>query len=242
MRCTSARRTMLLYREGELTPSRAKSLAEHCASCAECARIAQRVEKEFASVDALRRRQPALVEPQALTMSIMRGIEISRKPVAHLKSPRGTLGRFLILARRAGGVAVAAMLVSYAALSTRDARTVASLERRIGAYARGEGENAVQLAREATALLEARNDAPYARSGIDPGDVGRMLEFLVAPGESKARVTIEDVLLRKYPGLASVTLQDGLDDRERTILADEGARFLNDLEKLIRKEKGIHGK
>jgi hypothetical protein len=37
-----------------------------------------------------------------------------------------------------------------------------------------------------------------------------------------------------------VTLQDGLDDRERAVLANEGERFLKDLERLIRKEETTH--
>jgi hypothetical protein len=240
MRCNSARRLMLLYREGELPPARAAALTEHYASCAACARSAQLIVGEFAPLDALRRRLPVLDNPRAVTMKIMRGIEATLRPGAPFELWGRRIDRLLSLARFTIGAAAAAMVLLYMSLSYNDALTVASLERRLTDRQRDDSGTAEQLAREATNLLGSRNAGTYAESGIRPGDVGRVLEHLVRPGQQFARVTVEDFLLRKYPGLASVTLQDGLDDRERAVLADEGERFLKDLEKLIRKEKGIH--
>jgi hypothetical protein len=173
-------------------------------------------------------------------MKIMRGIEATHRPAARFDIAGRSIDRLLSLARFATGAGAAAMILLYASLSYYDALTVASLERHLKDRQKGDGGTAEQLAREATTLLGSRNAGTHAEAGIRPGDVGRVLEQLVRPGQRGARVTVEDFLLRKYPGLASVTLQDGLDDRERAVLADEGERFLKDLEKLIRKEKGIH--
>ena len=104
----------------------------------------------------------------------------------------------------------------------------------------GNDDPAGQLTREAMSLLGSTPEGPSAGHGIRPDEAGIVLKFLLRPGEKSARVTVEDILLHKYPALASVTLEDGLDDRERAILADEGARFVKDLENLIRKEKGNH--
>ena len=104
----------------------------------------------------------------------------------------------------------------------------------------GNEDPAGQLTREAVSLLGSAPAGTSAGQGIRPDEAGMVLKFLLQPDGNRARVTVEDILLRKYPALASVTLEDGLDERERAILSDEGARFVKDLEKLIRKEKGDH--
>jgi hypothetical protein len=46
-----------------------------------------------------------------------------------------------------------------------------------------------------------------------------------------------DEFARRYPGLATVTLDDGIDEREQKILDTEGKAFIQDFEKLLREGK-----
>ena len=240
MRCRRARRLMLLYREGDLSPERRAALTRHYTSCAECAREAKQVVADFAPLDALRHMQPVLDEPYVLTLRIMREIEAAQEPAPAVVPPLRYVERFLPVIRLAGAAASIVLVLLYATLSYTDARTLASLEERFRHSGREAGSTAEQLAREATSQLEGRNRSPYAEAGLRPDEVRRALQSLLSQHQEPAQVTIQDFLLRKYPALASVTLQDGLDDRERAVLANEGERFLKDLERLIRKEETTH--
>jgi len=224
---------MLLYREGELPPDRRAEFTRHLASCAECAREAERVASDLAPLDALRRVQPVLNDANGLTLGIMREIEAA--PSLSVVFPARFVDRFLAVARVAGAIAGSVLVLLYVTLSYDDARTVASLEQRLAQRDTERGSTAEQLAREAVSQFGSHT--AYAEAGLRPDEVGRTLRALLNPRQEPARVTVEDLLLRKYPALASVTLQDGLDDRERLVLSNEGERFLNDLERLIRKEK-----
>jgi hypothetical protein len=184
--------------------------------------------------------QPVLDEPYALTLRIMREIEAAQEPARSVVFPLRSVERFLPLLRLAAAAAASVLVFLYVTLSYNDARTLASLEQRFGECTGEGGSTAEQLAREAASQLESRNRSTYAEAGLRPDEVGRALQSLLSRHQEPAQVTIEDFLLRKYPALASVTLQDGLDDRERTVLANEGERFLKDLERLIRKEKATH--
>lgn len=240
MRCSKARGLMLLYREGELPPERRAALTRHFAACTECSREGEQVVADFAPLDALRRIQPVLDDPHALALRIMRGVEASHEPVPSLVFPLRSSTGILPILRLAWAVAASVLVILYAGLSYNDARTVAALEERSGKRGREAGSTAEQLAREAASQLESRNRTTFASAGLRPDEVGRALRSLLSTHQEPDQVTIEDFLLRKYPALATVTLQDGVDDREQEVLANEGERFLKDMEKLIRKEKSAH--
>ena len=55
------------------------------------------------------------------------------------------------------------------------------------------------------------------------------------------QATLMDRLKKKYPALFTVTLDDGLDERERAILATEGRAFLNEMELLVSLGETSHG-
>jgi hypothetical protein len=147
---------------------------------------------------------------------------------------------FLPVIRLVGAATGILLVFLYATLSYNDARTLAALEERLTQRQSGRGSIAEQLAREVASQLESRNRRSLAEAGVRLDEAGRMLQFLVRPSHQPAPVTLEEFFLRKYPALASVTLQDGLDEKELSILTNDGERFLQDLEKLIRKEKSTH--
>lgn len=236
MRCSQARRLMVLYREGELPAARRVALRRHYGSCAECAREEEHIPADFAPLDDLRRMHPLLDNPDALTLKIMREIDRERESLLSPVSPPRPVERLLAVVRLGGAFATGALLLLYVALTANDARTLASLEKQLAQGTRKTESAAEQLAREASSQLDNRRGIAPAEAGLRPDEAAHVLLSLFRTHREPARVTVEDLLLRKYSALASVTLQDGLDDRERTILESEGERFLKDLEKLIRKE------
>jgi len=61
-------------------------------------------------------------------------------------------------------------------------------------------------------------------------------DFGHAFGESNRsnQHTLMDYIAKNYPGLATIDLNDGIDERERGILATEGETLLKELESIVR--------
>ena len=53
--------------------------------------------------------------------------------------------------------------------------------------------------------------------------------------QDRQGTTLIDYLAKKHPRLASVRIDDGIDDREREILSLDGEAFIEDIEILIQK-------
>jgi hypothetical protein len=240
MRCGEAKQLMLLYREGELPDDTREKLARHIARCPECAAEEKLISGEFAPLDTLRMRQPVLADPKALTMQIMRQINIG--PVRPRAADCGANFAIRILAGARPALATAGgfLFVLFIVLTAYDARSLASLEARLR-YSEGkELSYAETLARDAGEMVDDRARRRYADAGMGSGDAVHAIESILHGGTPPLRITMEEYLLRKYPALASVTLQDGIDDKERAVLAGEGTRFLRELDSLIRKETPRH--
>ena len=240
MRCRKARRLMLLYREGELSSDSRRRLVRHTTICAECAAEAGRILLESDALDALRKARPFLGDPEALTMQIMRGTETPSVSPRPAEVTEFSVERVLALLRPILAGTGACLGILFITLSVNDARSLASLETRLRRAGYAELSPAERWATDAAAVLDDRTPRPFAEAGAGSYEAARVLESLLHPDRMPARITMEEYLLRRYPALASVTLQDGIDEKERAILAGEGERFLRDLESLIRKEKSNH--
>jgi hypothetical protein len=240
MRCGEAKQLMLLYRERELPGDTREKLARHIARCPECSAEEKLISGEFAPLDTLRMRQPVLADPEGLTMQIMRQIDIG--PVRPRAADYGVNIAIRMLARTRPALATAGavLLVLFIALTAYDARSVASFEARLRYSGGKELSYAEKLAIDAGDLLDDRASRRYAEAGMGSGDAVHAIESILHGGTPSPHITMEEYLLRKYPGLASVTLQDGIDDKERAVLAGEGTRFLRELDSLIRKETPRH--
>jgi len=233
---------MLLYREKELQGDIREKLERHIARCPACAQEERLISGEFAPLDTLRMRQPVIADPKALTMQIMR--QIDARPVLPGSAASGPSFAIRMLAsvRPALATGGAFLVVLFIVLTASDARTLASLEARLRRSGSRDLSYAEQLARDAGEMLDERARRRYSEAGMGTGDAKHAIEGILHAGTPSPRITMEEYLLRKYPALASVTLQDGIDDKEREVLAGDGTRFLKDLDSLIRKENPHHGK
>jgi hypothetical protein len=73
-------------------------------------------------------------------------------------------------------------------------------------------------------------------------DVAQLKRILSARTISVRDFPFLEELSRRYPQLSSVNVTDGLDDRERTILASEGTALVKELQGLILKGEMRHGR
>ncbi len=118
-------------------------------------------------------------------------------------------------------VALLFIVVVAVAQTYSDARKVYALEQRL----RGEGKaQAVSAGVVPERLLAEVPNVP---------DLLRLLQMFDQSNRGSQR-TLMDHIARNYPGLASINLDDGIDERERAILATEGVAFLKELESIVR--------
>jgi hypothetical protein len=71
--------------------------------------------------------------------------------------------------------------------------------------------------------------------GINPEQVLWIKEIfnMLRGSQSPRKIPFVEYFAKKYPGLASITVENGIDDSERRILSTEGAAFMKELEQLI---------
>jgi hypothetical protein len=125
------------------------------------------------------------------------------------------------------GCSLALLLIVFAfvAQTYSDARKVYALEQRLqseaGAQSFSTGALPEQLRAEVLGVPELLRLIQ---------DFGR--EF--GQSNNSSQHTLMDYIARNYPGLATIDLSDGVDEREREILATEGETLLKELESIVR--------
>jgi hypothetical protein len=235
MRCARARRAMHLNRESELPERLRTRILEHAERCAGCAAeldLIRRTEKAYAS---LRRSDPVLRDPAALTLEVMRRAE------AGVFAPKGRwfdriLAEWIPLDVRSGLRLAATLLVFvFFTQSTLDGDRMARLDERLAQVPAGRAGQLPSLS-----MIAGSSSLASALAGADPDEIGLtgLLRFI---GSGPAGTSsLMDRLRTKYRGLFSVSAEDGLDERERAILATEGRAFLKELEQYVMIAEGSH--
>jgi hypothetical protein len=217
MRCTEARKVIYLWRPGEVPEESRAELRRHLAACEACAAEFRSAEESFREVDSLRRAEPLLDDQGSLTAGIMREVEeIGRREgltLQHLSVPRFRSSRVRLSLRFALTLLVGVLLVEVSV----DAQRLVKLERRLQTQNPAGGVLTVPLQSGLIARSETLNSLLKV-AGLRPDE---------------ARTLLDDLRAR-YPRLASITIDDGLDARERAILDTEGKAFLKEFEKLVR--------
>lgn len=235
MRCARVRRMMHLNREGELPEhlrTRIQRHAERCPGCAAELELIRRTEHAYASLQST---APVLRDPAALTLEVMRLVE------ADGASPKGRWFDRIFEARvpldvPAGLRLAAALLVFvFFTQSTLDGNRMARLDERLARVPAG---RAAQL--PSLSMIAGSSSLANALAGADPEEIG-LTGLLRLIGNGPAGTSpLMDQLRLKYRGLFSVSAEDGLDGRERAILASEGRAFLTELEHYVVIAEGNH--
>jgi len=222
MRCARARQLLHLNREGELREPLRSEVLRHADRCPACASELARIVNTQKVFDTLRNAEPALGKPHELTTAIMHRV-LSRDQPA--RWPVLFLPVFMsIRLQRAVQFACILLVAAFFVQSILDARRMAVLDERL-AQVRPPAVRRKVLPPQSVA--EAKEMFHALSAGIGPfGD-----DLRIGP---LAQATLMDRLRKKYPALFTVTVDDGLDERERAILATEGRAFLNEVELMVR--------
>ncbi|MEX2116957.1 MAG: zf-HC2 domain-containing protein [Bacteroidota bacterium] len=235
--CRDIKPLLYLHRKGELTPEEDFTVRTHLEACSNCAGIRQ----ALSEIDDLllpgRSAAPTLRNDRILIERALAGVD--RKDQRNRSDYTEILDRILSWGRPALATVVATMACLFVFQETRDALKTSSLERRL--QVRGDASIP-----HAMALI------PYAMPSGEIFTPGEIRTFLSNPrttagvGEDQLKIlgsilpgifgSSDDLFTRlatRYPNIARVTFDDGLDEEERTILATEGKSLMKELETLL---------
>jgi len=234
MNCSNAEKKIHYYREGELSSHQRRRLERHIAGCASCAGIAGQLPLLAERTRELRAVTPLLADPTGLTDTIMRQIAEESGSAARVPGP---VGRWVPAALRwaprpmlTGALAVLVLLLGIQELTL--IRRLADLEQRMSergvqtivlvtsvaptgsaSMARMALQGGTGLAGD---LLDAASDESVVL--VRRADLGRLLAALGLAGDDDR--VLEEMLTRRFPDLAQITLADGLTQQEvRRLLA-----------------------
>lgn len=243
MLCRTARKWVYLYRPDELPGFRKRRLERHLARCPKCAAEAKAAHDVGQTIALLHSQTPVLTDPEGFTLSVMRSAkprELRRREV--LTQVTGRLTGFRTI-QWASGLAVVAVAIAFVAQVSSDARKVALLEARL------RQSHGISLPQEpgTREFLRRFPSAGELRTDVHKAQLFTPWSLLdVVDGLGVFKANQQEAFLRhissKYPQLASVNVDDGLDDRERAVLATEGAALMRELESIVRREGTLNEK
>lgn len=228
MRCARARREMHLNREGELPEGVRTRILRHVERCAGCAAELDLIRRTEGVSASLRHSEPVLRDPALLTLEVMRRVE------AGGLSPKGrwldrVLSEWIRLDVPSGLRLAAALLVLvFFTQSTFDGNRMARLDERLAQVPAGRAEQLPSLS-----SIAGSSSLASALAGADPDEIGLTGLLRVLGSSPPGTSSLMDRLRTKYRGLFSVSAEDGLNERERAILATEGRAFLKELEQYV---------
>jgi hypothetical protein len=244
MTCHQAQDIMYLCRPGELIGEQRQELEEHVATCPACAAEMKAVWDMEKRVATVRNTEPRLEDAARLTGAILRAIaKPGQKPnffIAIL--PEWTVTSAF---RIAACIALFLLCGSFFLQTAIDARKVATLEGRMMSLSTSSNTMNPQDIQRAglflsgtdrfTAIPESLGVAmTEMRQWQKEPALSAILQTLFGR-QDRNGTTMIDYLAKKHPRLASVRIDDGIDDREREILASDGEAFIKDMEMLIQK-------
>lgn len=232
--CERIEPLLYLFRTGELASDEAARVRSHLESCSRCAAIVRDLGEMDATLADYRARLPEMPAAGEWTDATVRRATTAGRPARPRRSSGLLIDRIAGVLRPVLGLSLTAACVLFIVEQVRDAAAVAALERRM--QARGESAMFSRSAaeRDAGALVRSAPEAARTILAASPIDPRALFRRELWPFHGPDR-TIAEELARRYPRLADVTPGDGIDERERRILATEGAAFARELETLISK-------
>jgi anti-sigma factor RsiW len=232
--CRTIEPLLYLYRDGELPPQEKSKVIEHTRACRRCHEILQQLLSMDAALAPLRESAPALSADAALVSQTMDRITGKSLPERErVPLPRG-LTRWLRPALSFAVVAAVAVLVTQ---QSRDAMKIADLEKHL----RSQGNVAMSadssVNSDALRLLGLAVLAQGKGTSFKSGAMAGNPTQLIGSGLLnlfRRNSGLFDEFSDRYPNLSKITLDDGIDEREKKILATEGKAFIQDFEQLLR--------
>ncbi len=244
MKCREVQHQLYLYRPGELTTERREAVERHLAVCPDCAARRDAVLELEKRISEIRGMEPRIEDPAGLTSAVMRATLEAERPAARTSrvlfdwsvSPAFRVAACLILFLLSG---------LFFAQTAVDARKVTALEYRLKSERVSSGAHWPVAARKAGLSPPAldllalpahvRNHAAgYLNGNTNEPDLTAVLGLLFGQQRSEGTALFE-YLATRYPRLASVRIDDGIDAREQEILFSDGEACMEEISQVIHK-------
>ena len=231
--CRKIKPLLHLYREGELSEDEKTRVVEHIKTCSRCRVIHDQLLSIDAALKGLRAQVPEAVSDPGLVGETIDLISKKKDVGGSGEYLDDLLDLIFSWLRPALSLTLIAAAILFVTQQARDSIKVAELENRLSvrgnvvAAEASSKDNLASLQQRAKKLMSSKPSMAAIVS--DPSGLlgsGLMELFRHNPG-------LFEVLSRRYPNLSSITLDDGLDDRERKILATEGKALIKEFEQLV---------
>lgn len=238
--CHRIRHLLYLYRDGELSPKEKPIIDKHTKECSSCASILEKLHRTDYAIQQYRTQSiPKTDKDEVVNAAIQQVMKYKSRSTKYKVFPDS--GLLATVVRPVLLSTIAAALCFLCFQQIRDAVRISTLENRLKqsgtAYVAEQSEDNVKS--EIRALKwrnPERQNSPFSpqRSRAYVGsDLQNQVLSLWRHLIGKENDFI-DYLLNRYPGLASITMDDGLSKEEREILSTEGRAFIRELEQLIK--------
>jgi hypothetical protein len=225
--CKKIEPLLYLHRNGEMSEKERKDVEEHLEQCPSCCAIAAQLHSIDEALVPVRTASAAAQDNPVIIGKILQRITAER-----ISAQRGnhipSFDYFLRL-RPAFSCLLVMIIVLFFAQQVRDAHTLAVLERRLhteGHVTAGRGMFSDERSMSSV-------DMQSLRRASGPGNV---LDILTSeyPELFHDRNELFGVFASRYPHLAHITLNNGVDKQEKEILSTEGKQFLKEFDHLLR--------
>ena len=231
--CQKIEPLIYLYRNGELSVDEKTKVDNHIKTCPHCHEILHQLLSMDNALVQLRESVPDLSGDAGFVVETINRISnktvrgnVGEKSMALLDEVFGWL-------RPALSIVLVAASVLFIVQQSRDAAKVAELENRLRAH----GDVVVREALRQNDLASVERSAKTLMSSkLAAAAIMSDPSALLGSGFMdlfRHNTKLFEELARRYPNLSSITLDDGIDERERKILATEGKAFIKEFEQMI---------
>jgi hypothetical protein len=235
--CKKIESLIYLYRKSELSADESNMVVEHTKSCNHCPGILQQLHMIESALSPLREEVPAMSGDVSLVNETIN--RIAKTNVNTVASKKKSLNLEVIFGwlKPALSFIVLAATVLFVTQQSRDARKISELEIHLRTTKGNIGSDIFYTnsdARNILGIVTPKVKEGFSSSlnnagiGLDPMRMigSELLELF------KKQNGLFDYLSSRYPNLSDVNIEDGINDRERKILATEGKALMKDLEQL----------
>lgn len=239
--CQKIESLLYLYRDGELSAGERSIVLEHIRTCSRCHEILQQLLSMDAALAPLRESVPEFSEDAALVDETMDLIASTSVKAVKREQPVSLTDEVLRWLRPGLSFAVLAAVSLLVTQQSRDAAKLADLEYRLQTHGDAAVSAELFTNSEARRLFEmALREQKKETSPISPmksatvaGDPMNLIASGILGIFQHDRGLFEE-FARRYPDLSKITLENGINENEKKILATEGKAFVKEFEQLLR--------
>ncbi|MBI5021553.1 MAG: zf-HC2 domain-containing protein [Ignavibacteriales bacterium] len=235
--CRKIEPLIYLYRKGELSADENQKVIEHTKNCSQCRDIIEQLHSIDVALSPVRETTPDMSDDISLVNEMINRIVKTNGRNAVSKRKSLNLDVIFGWLKPALSIMVLSATLLFVTQQSRDARKISDLETHLRTTKRNTGSDISYTNSDARNILGIVT--PKVKEGFSSSlnNAGISLDPMRMIGSEllelfKKQNGLFDYLSSRYPNLSEVNIEDGINDRERKILATEGKALMKDLEQL----------